>query len=49
MVIMKHSSYEEWSNALQNINKEVNIMIEFIKTYDINGIQFSNLQPTVCI
>lgn len=45
---MKHSSYEAWSNALQNVKKEVNILIKFIKNYKIDGIQFSNLQPTVC-
>jgi hypothetical protein len=49
MVIMKHSSYEEWSSVLQNVKKEVDILIKFIKKYKIDGIQFSNLQPTVCV
>lgn len=49
MVEIQHSSYEEWSEALQDENKQVNTLIKFIKKYNISGIQFSNLQPTVCI
>lgn len=47
IVIMQHNSYETWSKALDEVTAEVAAIIDFVTKYKIDGIQFSNLQPTV--
>lgn len=47
VVIMQHSKYEDWSVALENPKKQVNIVMDVVDRYKIDGIQFSNLEPSV--
>lgn len=51
IVVMKHVSYEQWSEALseKRLMREVKMIMRFVKKYSIDGIQFANLQPTVRI
>jgi uncharacterized lipoprotein YddW (UPF0748 family) len=44
---MKFSSYRDWKHALKKANSKHLIanIIHTVKTYKIDGIQFSNLQP----
>ncbi|XP_026822671.1 uncharacterized protein PF13_0277-like isoform X2 [Rhopalosiphum maidis] len=47
IVIMKYSSYKDWKHALKksNIKHLITNIMHTVKTYKIDGIQFSNLQP----
>jgi len=47
IVIMKFSSYRDWKHALKKANSRhlITNIIHMVKTYKIDGIQFSNLQP----
>lgn len=47
VVIMQHSTYEDWSRALKTPQKEVKIIMNVVEKYKIDGIQFSNLEPSV--
>lgn len=48
IVIMQCLNYNDWSLALDNSNQLVKNIVNMVIEYDIDGIQFSNLQPTVC-
>lgn len=47
IVIIKHLSYEDWSQAFNKIDKQAKLIVDYAKKYNIDGIQLSNLQPTV--
>lgn len=44
---MQHPTYEDWSHALKTPQKQVKIIMDYVETYKIDGIQFSNLEPSV--
>lgn len=47
VVMMEHPSYADWSDALDEPDKQVDLIMGFVKEFHIDGIQFSNLQPSV--
>ncbi|XP_050427204.1 uncharacterized protein LOC126837356 [Adelges cooleyi] len=49
IVIMTHSSYSNWSLALsgKGLDKEVEVVVQFVKKHKVAGVQFANLYPQV--
>lgn len=47
VVMMEYPSYADWSDALDEPKKQVDLIMDFIREFHIDGIQFSNLQPSV--
>lgn len=47
IVMMEYRTYEDWSDALDQVEKVVETVMNFVKLHHIDGVQFSNLHPTV--